>query len=148
MNTEKTSRLALVLWIFFCIFILRVTGQLLVVQDFQGFLPPMEEWQSGILPYPLLLISQIAIIIFYGKICIDFTRNRGYFVIPNKRLGKFFFIFGGIYFVSMILRYIIYMTIRPEARWLSGTIPIFTHCVLAAFLIFVGIFHSKNSVKY
>jgi len=39
----------------------------------------MEAWYSGLMPYEYLLPSQIALIAVMAKICIDFTRERGYF---------------------------------------------------------------------
>jgi hypothetical protein len=143
MNNVNAYRLAPILWILLVIFILRVIGQILVVLNLGDFLPPMEEWQSGILSYPYLLISQIAIIIFYGKICLDFSKGKGFFSMPHKKLGKGFLIFGAIYLVAMLLRYILYMILHPGARWFGGTIPIFVHCVLATFLILVGNFHRR-----
>ena len=145
MNNVNTHRLVTILWILLVIFILRVIGQILVVLNLQDFLPSMEEWQSGILPYPYLLILQIAIIIFYGKICLDFSKGRGFFAIPQKRLGKGFLIFGTMYLFAMFLRYILHMAFHPELRWFGGTIPIFLHCVLATFLILVGNFHWRHS---
>ena len=69
------------------LFCLRVLGQVLVAFFGVTFLPPMEAWFSGLLPYPELLTSQILIILLYGKICLDFARGRGYFVTPRPRLG-------------------------------------------------------------
>lgn len=145
MNNVNAHRLAPILWILLVIFILRVIAQILVVLNLQDFLPSMKEWQSGILPYPYLLISQIAIIIFYGKICLDFSKGKGFFAMPHKKLGKGFLIFGTIYLVAMLLRYILHMFYHPESRWLGGTIPIFAHCTLATFLILVGNFHWRYS---
>ena len=143
---ERTAakRLAPFLWGLFFLFILRVIGQILVVLDLVDFLPPMEEWQSGLLPYKYLLASQIIIILFYGKICRDFSRGKGFFAVPFKKLGKGFMIFGAVYFISMVIRYILQMIIYPETRWFGGTIPIFLHFVLATFLILVGKYHLKN----
>jgi len=44
------------------------------------WLPPMEAWYSGLMPYEYLLPSQIVIIAVMAKICIDFTRQRGFFL--------------------------------------------------------------------
>ena len=59
---------------------LRVLGQILVAFFHVSFLPPMEEWFSGALAYPWLLASQALIILLYGKIALDFSRGRGFFV--------------------------------------------------------------------
>ena len=44
-------------------FFLRVLGQILVALDLAPFLPPMQAWYSGLVPYPLLLGSQIVILL-------------------------------------------------------------------------------------
>jgi hypothetical protein len=54
------------------LFCLRVLGQILVAFFHVPFLPPMEEWFSGLLPYPGLLTTQILIIALYGQICLDY----------------------------------------------------------------------------
>lgn len=129
------------LWILLFLFILRVLGQLLVACGWAPFLPPMEEWFSGAVPYPRLVFAQILIIILFGKICIDFTRNKGFFVVPRRNLGVGLLTFGATYLGIMIIRYIIRMTLYPHERWIGGSIPIFFHWVLATFLLIVGSYH-------
>ena len=46
------------------------------------------------------------------------------------------------YFAVMVLRYIVTMVVYPERRWLSGTIPILFHCVLAAYLFTLGRYYT------
>jgi hypothetical protein len=41
---------AAALWILLALFTGRVLGQLAVALDLAPFLPPMDEWQSGLLP--------------------------------------------------------------------------------------------------
>jgi len=50
-----------------------------------------------------------------------------------------------IYLSAMVLRYILRMSFYPDQRWFGGTIPIFFHWVLAAFLLVVAGFHRKTS---
>ena len=130
-----------ILWILLVLFIGRVFGQLLVALGLAPFLPPMKEWFSGLIPYPWLLLSQVLIIILYGKVCIDFTRNHGFFVIPRRNLGRGLLIFGTLYLAVMIIRYIIRMSFYPDQRWAGGCIPIFFHWILATFLLIVGKYH-------
>ena len=102
------------------LFCLRVLGQILVAFSNVSFLPPMQEWFSGLLPYPELLTSQTLIILLYGKICVDFARGQGYFVNPRRRLGTGLLIFGSLYLGVMILRYVIRMSLYPNERWAGG----------------------------
>jgi uncharacterized protein len=131
-------------WVLFALlflFCLRVLGQILVAFFNVSFLPPMEEWFSGFVPYPELLTSQILIILLYGQICLDFGRRRGYFVNPRRRLGIGLLIFGSLYLGVMILRYIIRMSLYPHERWAGGCIPIFFHWVLSSFILVLGSYH-------
>lgn len=117
------------------LFVLRVVGQVLVAFLEVGFLPPMEAWYSGLMPYEYLLPSQLLIIGVMAKICIDFTRERGYFYEPKRWLGGELLWFGGIYLAAMIAR-AIFLWDHP--------IPIVFHWVLAAFVLTVALSHRRR----
>ncbi|MCM3880830.1 MAG: CocE/NonD family hydrolase [Vicinamibacterales bacterium] len=125
------------------LFILRVLAQVLIAIGDGAFLPAWEEWFSGAVPYPQLLVSQILIIITFGKICLDFLRQRGFFVTPRRWLGSLSLSIGGVYLAVMIIRYAIRMTLYPPERWTGGAIPIFFHWVLAAFILVLGAYHRR-----
>jgi uncharacterized protein len=72
------------LWALLALFALRVLGQMLVAFFGVSWLPPMERWYSGLMPYEYLLPSQLLILAFMAKICTDFTRGRGFFVRPRR----------------------------------------------------------------
>jgi len=120
------------LWILVGLFALRVVGQLLVVAGVAPFLPPMDDWQSGLLPYPLLLASQIAILGVFAVVCMHFSRAGGYFFRPRKWLATPLWIAGWIYAAGMIVRYAV---LRIDA------IPVVFHVVLASFLLVVAHHH-------
>jgi hypothetical protein len=122
------------LWALLALFVLRVIGQALVVFSDVRFLPPMEAWYSGLMPYEYLLPSQLLIIAVMAKICADFTRQRGYFYEPKRFFAKEWLWFGYVYLAAMIAR-AVFLWDHP--------IPIFFHWVLAAFVITVG--HSHRS---
>ena len=136
--------LLLFLLLLFC---LRVLGQALVAFFGATFLPPMEEWFSGVLPYPGLLSCQILIIFLYGKVCLDFFRGHGYFVIPRPRLGIILLRFGALYLGVMLIRYAIRMGLYPHERWTGGSIPIYFHWVLASFLLGLGSYHWRAATR-
>lgn len=135
MRFEASQRYAPVLWILLFLFCLRVTGQALVYFFSVSFLPPMETWYSGLMPYPYLLPTQLLIVFLYGKVCLDFSRGVGFFANPRRRLGMGLLIFGSLYLVAMIVRLLI---------WQKHTIPIFFHGVLAGFVITVGLYHARS----
>ena len=119
-------------------FFLRVLGQALVAGDEASFLPPMEEWYSGVVPYSALLPIQIVILGLQATISRDIWKASGSFAGPRPTVGHGLQWFSYLYFAVMLLRYLVTMTIYPERRWLSGTIPIFFHWVLAASLFTLG----------
>ena len=120
---------ARLLWILLALFSLRVLGQFLVVAGLAPFLPPMDDWQSGLLPYPLLLASQLVILAALGTVCVQFSRGRGYFVRPERWLATPLWIAGWIYAIGMIARY---------AMLRRDLIPVVFHIVLASVLLVVA----------
>lgn len=122
---------------------LRVIGQIIVVSYAPRWLPPMQQWQSGLLPYPVLLFGQIIVLTLMTWICVDFARGTGRLVDPRwPSAGTTYMWIGGLYFGGMILRYIVWMWRRPDQRWFGGTIPIIFHSVVAAFLFAFGRYHA------
>ena len=120
------------------LFVLRVLGQVLVAFGNVASLPPFEEWYSGLLPYPLLLPVQLALIVLMLGIVRDFARGDGYFVVLKPRTGRILMAFGCLYFLAMVVRYVMTMVLHPELRWFTGTIPIWFHMVLAIFIVTLG----------
>ena len=129
-------------------FCLRVLGQMLVAIVGVSWLPPMESWYSGLMPYPYLWPSQFLIIALYSKVCLDFTRGEGFFVRSRPVFGRGVLVFGYLYLASMIVRYIIRMSLYPEARWFGGVISIFFHWALAGFIIAFGQYHRGRLIHW
>jgi hypothetical protein len=128
------------------LFFLRVLGQALVAFAGVTVLPPMSEWYSGLLPYPLLLPAQIAILTVQAWIALEFARGQGVLVTPRPRVGRILIVLSVVYFAAMVLRYAITMAWYPERRWLgTGTIPIVFHWVLAAYLFTLGRHHARGA---
>jgi hypothetical protein len=111
-----------------------VLGQALVAFLGVGFLPPMDAWYSGLMPYEYLLPSQIVIIAAMAKICLDFTRRRGFFYGPRRAFAVEWLYAGYLYLAVMIARFF----------WFGPSIPVFFHWVLAAFVIAVGHSHRRR----
>lgn len=123
------------LWALTALFVARVAGQALVAFLGVSWLPPMELWYSGLLPYEYLLPSQLLIVALMIKISADFTRERGYFYGPRRFFARPWLIFGYVYLAAMLLRAVLIMD-RP--------IPIVFHWVLAAFILVVGESHRQR----
>ena len=126
------------MWACVVLFLFRVLGQVYVAVYAPRWLPPMREWYSGLLPYYLLLPAQLLIFALMTIVAYDYSREDGYLFVTSTLKGKILIGLAIAYFSSMVSRYAITMARHPERRWLSGTIPIALHCVLAAFLFMVG----------
>ena len=68
---------AVALWGLTGLFFLRVIGQVLVAFFAVRALPPMAEWYSGLLPYPILLPVQLAMLAGMAKVNGDISRGEG-----------------------------------------------------------------------
>ncbi len=128
-------------------FSLRVLGQLVVVVFEPEFLPPNEEWYSGLIPYPFLLPIQIMILGVQCAISRDLWRGKGRFASLRLRFGVWLRRFSVLYFAVMLIRYAAVMILYPERRWFGCTIPIFFHWVLADYLFAYGRYHARGQAK-
>jgi hypothetical protein len=124
-------------------FSLRILGQALVEFFSVDWLPSSESWASGLIPYPFLLAIQLVMLIGMVKIVSDVWREDGFFATAPASRSRFLSGFSAVYATSMTGRYVLTMTFQPEMRWLGGTIPIFFHFVLAAFIFVLGRYYAR-----
>jgi len=129
------------LWLFTALLLGRVLGQLMVVQRAPRWLPTMARWQSGLVPYPVLLAVQAVVVSLMIWISIDVSRRAGYWFEPHPRLGLVVLWWSYLYAGAMAARYVVRMKRRPDQRRLGGTIPIVFHTVVAAFQWTFAIYH-------
>lgn len=131
------------LWVCLFLFIGRVIGQVYVgiYADVKilSYLPTWEYWYSGLLPYPLLLISQILIIQVLTLMAYDFTRSDGFFFLESMIVKGAVRSFAVVYFLAMVTRYL----------WFDQThiIPIIFHCILAVFLFIYSFPRPREALK-
>jgi len=125
---------ARLLWLLSTLFLGRVVGQALVAFLGVTWLPPMREWYSGLMPYPMLLPAQVAILALMIVLNAGVQRGRGPLATVSTRFARFVRAFSWVYFGAVALRYVLTMALVPEQRWLGGTIPIVFHWVLALYL--------------
>jgi len=129
----------MLLWILQGLFALRVIGQVYVGLYAPGWLPPWAEWYSGLLPYPLLLPAQLLVLMWMTVVSYDNSRAAGRFHVESERVRRWLRVIATIYAGVMLLRYGLTMTLKPEMRWLHGTIPIAFHLVLAGYIAALSI---------
>jgi uncharacterized protein len=141
--TAASARYAPWLWLLLALFVVRVVAQPLALIVHAGFLPPFEEWQSGAVPYPILVVAQVLIILWLWRTAARFTGGR---VVPRRRLGAIMLALGGIYFLTMVVRLVLGLTLLSEQRWFASPIPTVFHLVLATALLLYGHFHFRYGI--
>ena len=122
------------LWICIGLFFARVVGQLEVLLLAPDWLPPMHAWYSGLLPYPLLLPLQIALLMLMSIAA--FREQTGRQAEGTKpRTAKLLRLLAGVYFLIMAIRLCIVIRVFGSDYYLHGAIPVAFHWVLALFLL-------------
>jgi hypothetical protein len=120
-------RITAVLWICIALFFARVIGQVEALLLEPAWLPPMSAFYSGLLPYPLLLPLQIALLML---MCVLAVRQ------PQSTRGpKVWRALAWIYFAIMAARLAWCVQKYGDEFYLHGAIPIAFHWVLALFVL-------------
>ena len=117
------------------LFVLRVLAQLILAIHPLAFLPPFQAWHGAVLPYPLLVASQVAIMLVLGSVL---WRVRTDAISPRPWKYRMCFTLGGIYFAFMAFRLLAGLTFLAENPWFSKSLPAFFHVVLATFVLMLG----------
>lgn len=138
-EVRGAASIAPLLWLYTALFVLRVAGQVLVALRPQRWLPPMADW--NLLPYPILLPTQLLLIALMLWINVTFTWGAP---AGSRTLGGALLVFSAVYAAAMPIRYAIRMTRQPAQRWFGGTIPMVFHLVLASYLYVLGRFHAAG----
>ena len=144
-NTTKVSQYyAKWLWLCSILFAFRLAAQLAAFSFRPSFLPSFESWHGGVLPYSILLTTQVCILCWLVWTAHQFSLNRP---LPHRRLGLVVTLFASSYFALMLLRLILGLTILSDHRWFTSFLPAFFHLVLASYLLLYGHFHFCHGRK-
>lgn len=119
-----------VLWTCLGLFLLRVLGQIEVVLIAPAWLPTMEQWYSGLLPYPLLLPAQILVLMLMTALTVN-EMHRAHAAASREWLR----IAALIYFAAMLARLVVQLLRGADDVIAAGGIPVAFHWVLALFLL-------------
>ena len=125
------------LWVLTGLFAFRVIAQpAALVAD--GLLPSFESWDGGVLPYPLLLATQVLILSWLGLTAWQVSTGT---LVRRRRIGRAALAFGSVYFAFMFLRLVLGATVLSDVRWFASPLPAFFHLVLATYLVVYGYAH-------
>lgn len=128
----------IVLWTCTVLFLLRVVGQLEVVLVSPTWLPPMSDWYSGLIPYPILVPVQIAILMLMSALVMR-EMQAGRLAPSNGGNGMSWLRqFAFAYFLVMWVRLMIPLLRGADNVIDAGGIPVAFHWVLALFLLVLG----------
>ena len=136
-DTDDPRRSSFVLASLTALFAVRVGGQLAVLAAHPRWLPPMEQW--NLLPYPILLPVQLALLALMGAVTVDLARGGVLLPAGEPSIGYALVGCACAYWSGMGIRYAVRMRRQSGERWFGGTIPIVFHCVLAAWLFVLGL---------
>lgn len=129
---------------FLGIFFLRICAQLVQAIYPITFIPDFYSWQSGAVPYPILLALQLVVVVFCVHMIKKFYTSS---VQENKTTGLIYLLIGGIYFFIMIFRLLAGLSFAADHPWLGAHIPTLFHIVLSFFVLAVGFFHTSHTDK-
>ncbi len=134
----RTRRVAWWLAALLGLFAFRVRGQLLVAQSPRPYLPDFYAWHSAVLPYPALLVIQLAVlaggILIVWRFCTDPGDQKP---VP----GQVIYMFAWLYWGAMSLRLLLGLTLLQGVHWFAQSLPALFHLVLANMLMLVGDYH-------
>lgn len=132
----RTARV--LLWACIALFAARVIGQLETLLLAPEWLPDMDAWYSGLLPYELLLPAQIAILMLMSVVAWNRRIRSGAFARAHPRAALALRIFACLYFVAMAVRLGVNVIDHGADFWRHGAIPVAFHWVLALFVLVAG----------
>jgi hypothetical protein len=133
--TREGREVALLLWSCIALFAARVIGQFEALVAQPAWLPDMDAWYSGLLPYHLLLPLQIALLMLMSVVAWNRRVRTGRFALARPRLASGLRGLAVIYFLVMALRLALHIHGNGADFWREGAIPVAFHWVLALFLL-------------
>jgi hypothetical protein len=129
------------LWLLLAAFLLRVAAQPLALVAGGPWLPPFEAWQSGALPYPVLLASQVLLAVWMGYAAAGVTTGR---TRPDRAVGRRVAMAAAVYAAVMVPRLALGLTVARGHWWLDAPLPTVFHLVLMTFLAVYGHYHLRG----
>ena len=114
------------------LFGVRVVGQAVQRWLPQSYLPPFGAFQGSRLPYPLLLLAQLAILSLMVRVCRrawQSTLRRN--AVTARTLGWV----GAFYMAGSLLRIAIGVMAPSASAWFRAWVPGTFHVILAAFVL-------------
>ena len=124
------------------LFLGRVAAQLVQRLWPTPLLPDFAAWQSGLLPYWVLLAFQLVILaaILHQLVRIWTGRER-----PKRRVGILLLVLGGVYMAGAAFRLVAGAANLFDLPFFQAKLPAFFHMVLAGVVLVLGNFHVRGA---
>lgn len=136
MAVISTGRAPLILGSLTLVYTLRVVLHLVVVLTRVAFLPGPDEWNSGALPYPVVLALQLVLLALLALIWRDAARGFGRLYRRRPFAGRWIGRAAQFYLCLVAMRLLVYAVARTRGMELPpGLIPLFSHALLAVFAV-------------
>ena len=139
-NSKLLKTLQLIILVLTLIFIGRVLAQLIEYFVDISFIPNFDKWQSGTVPYWVLLVFQFTIMSFMVTVYRKLSKGT---VQSSKLKRNIYLILGCIYLTGTLTRHILGLTVLSDSVYFTSFISIYFHYVLASFLLVLGLAQSK-----
>ncbi len=136
--TIREHRRRQALWLCLALFVVRVVGQIEVLLLAPRWLPKFSAWESGLIPYAVLLPLQILLIAWMAVIVSDHSRGGGPMWVESPLVRKRLNAFAVVYASVMVLRLAVTAALPPHTLIDRGLIPILAHWDLAGFIALVA----------
>ena len=131
-------------WVTLGLFFLRVVGQVEVWLLAPDWLPPMDAWYSGLLPYPLLLPAQVLLLMGMSVLAWVRATRAPRVTAASARRDVALRVLAMLYFAAMAVRLAYIVATHGAGFYLHGAIPVAFHWVLALFLLAVTRPHRRR----
>lgn len=135
------TRVVLVLGGLALLFLGRVVAQLIQWSADTSLLPSFDRWQSGALPYGVLLGSQL--LILGGQFLVVRRVSAGSLRLSPTGLRALRG-FGWLYLASMVTRLGLGLAVLDGHGWFDAPLPSVFHLVLASFVLVVAYFGTTD----
>jgi hypothetical protein len=114
--------------------LVRVIGQIEVLLMAPPWLPPFSAWESGLVPYPVLLPAQILLVAWMAAIASDHSRGAGPMWVESPQARGRLNAVAAVYALVMLVRLAVTAALPPHSMIDRGLIPILAHWDLAGFI--------------
>ncbi|MGE0363636.1 MAG: hypothetical protein AB7H93_01115 [Vicinamibacterales bacterium] len=129
------------LWALLGVFLLRVAAQPLALATGWRWLPEFAAWQSGALPYPVLVASQLGLAGVMAVAAAGITSGRAR---PRRTAGAWIGGAAAVYGTVMAARLVLGATLFRGHWWLDAPLPTVFHLGLTTWLAVYGHYHLRG----